>query len=320
MSTDNELAERETIDLLTAALSARTAQVGEHDLRPAAPPVASGARILRLDAAHRVARSRWLRPVVSAAAVAAVAGAIVVGNGLPGSESPSRPDTSAVAYVVSFAGGSSEDQPLEVELTPHDQPIDGTRATTSYPLVNVTGGSTTLERRITDAVNARIVAEVADYRHRLAALGADTKPLTQTITVRSDAQWGHTVSIVLDVVDDFGGAVPSNSSTAVVIDKRTGSAVAATGLFTDVDAVDATMRTAIRQATEPMPSSRRDLASLTMRAAADELTTPLTWYPTDTGLHWVVDRGAVASDAQGEPAATVPWSDLAGLVAPGMMP
>jgi hypothetical protein len=122
------------------------------------------------------------------------------------------------------------------------------------------------------------------------------------------------------VVDDFGGAVPSNTSTAVVIDKRTGSAVAAADLFTDVDAVDATMRTAIRHATEPMPAEPGDLASLTTAAAADDLTTPLTWYPTDAGLHWVVDRGAVASDAQGEPAATVPWSGLDGLVAPDMRP
>jgi hypothetical protein len=144
--------------------------------------------------------------------------------------------------------------------------------------------------------------------------------LTQTITVRSDAQWGHTVSIVLDVVDDFGGAVPSNTSTAVVIDKRTGHAVSAADLFTDVDSVDAVMRTAIRDATRPMPARPRDLAPLTMNAETSDLTTPLTWYPTAAGLHWVVDRGAVASDAQGEPRATVPWSRLAGLVAPDLVP
>lgn len=317
MKTD-DLADSETIQRLTAALVARTSQVDEDDLRPAAPRIDVDAQVLRFRTTRRVAQSRWLRPVASAAAIAAVAGAVVLGNGLQGSESPSRPDTSQVAYVVRFNGGTSGGDHLEMSFTPHERPIDGTAARTSYPLVNVSGGSTALERHLMDAVNQRIVAEIDDYRGRLTSLGVQKRPLTQTITVRSDAQWGHTVSIVLDVVDDFGGAVPSNTSTAVVIDKRTGNAVAATDLFNDVEAANAVMRTAIRQAAQPMPATRRDVAALTMDAAAGHLTTPLTWYPTSAGLHWVVDRGAVASDAQGEPAATVPWSRLDALVVPGM--
>ena len=49
-------------------------------------------------------------------------------------------------------------------------------------------------------------------------------------------------------------------------------------------------------------------------------TAPLTWYPTEEGLTWVVDRGAIASDAQGEPTATVPWSGLGTALAPHLAP
>ena len=49
-------------------------------------------------------------------------------------------------------------------------------------------------------------------------------------------------------------------------------------------------------------------------------TAPLTWYPTEEGLAWVVDRGAIASDAQGEPTATVHWSGLGTALAPHLAP
>jgi hypothetical protein len=51
-----------------------------------------------------------------------------------------------------------------------------------------------------------------------------------------------------------------------------------------------------------------------MGNTATDRTSPLTWYPTKAGLRWVVDRGAVASDAQSQPAATVPWTRLRGFM------
>jgi hypothetical protein len=74
------------------------------------------------------------------------------------------------------------------------------------------------------------------------------------------------------------------------------------------------MRKAIRVATFPQPAAREDLATLSMTPQKNGLTGPLTWYPTSAGLHWVVDRGAVASDAQGQPTATVPWATLKSLL------
>ena len=314
--TDTGFTDHEIEDLLTSALTARSEQIDQDDLHAYPPLREPQRRSDRLAPVRRIGSSRWVRPLPIAAMVAtAAAFAFAVGAvpSIPGSgPDTSTPGLTDVAYVVRFDGGASGDAHLKASFTPHTVDIDGTKATSNYPLINVTGGTAKLEKQVMDAANAKIVAEVDGYRRQLRNLGLTSQPLTQTITVRSDAQWEHSVSIVFDVVNDFGGAVPTNTSTAAVIDKRTGHAVSATDLFTDVPAVDRIMRRAIQRATEPAPATSEAVASLSMDDTATGLTSPLTWYPTKDGLHWVVDRGAVASDAQGEPAATVSWTRLAG--------
>ncbi|KQV75444.1 hypothetical protein ASC61_10755 [Aeromicrobium sp. Root344] len=314
--TPTDLSNREIEELLTSALTARSAQIGADDLRTYAPLAEPQPRRDRLAPVRRIGSSRWIRPLPIAAMVATAAAFAVAIGGVPSIPGTSSPDTTPVAYVVTFNGGADENAHLKASFTPHDVPIDGgTKATSTYPLVVVTGGTPKLEKQVMDAANAKIVAEIDAYRKQLRALGLASRKLTQTITVRSDAQAGHAVSIVFDVVNDFGGAVPTSTSTAAVIDKRTGRAVRATDLFNDVPAVDRIMRRAIQRATQPAPATSEDLASLSMDDTTTGLTSPLTWYPTKSGLHWVVERGAVASDAQGEPAATVSWRRLAGEIA-----
>jgi len=317
--THTDLANREIEELLTSALTARSEQIHQDDLHAYAPLAEPQRRSDRFAPVRRIGSSRWIRPLPVAAMVAtAAAFAVAIGGvpSIPGTEpGTSTPRTTEVAYVVKFDGGASENVHLKASFTPHSVPVDGTKATSNYPLVVVTGGTPKLQKQVMDAANAKLVAEIDAYRKQIRALGLTSRKLTQTITVRSDAQAGHAVSIVFDVVNDFGGAVPTNTSTAAVIDKRTGRAVQATDLFDDVPAVDRIMRKAIQRATEPAPAETEDLASLSMDDTATGLTSPLTWYPTKAGLRWVVDRGAVASDAQGEPTATVPWKRLSGQIA-----
>jgi hypothetical protein len=319
-------------DLLRSALVARTGQITAADLGAPRSPAelldgrsTTGPRPART----MTGRLRWAGPAALLAA-AATAGVFALNGHLLSfgsrSTSTANPTTAAtsagttglgpVEYVVKFTGGAGGAQKLTLSFTPHMVPLDGTKATSTYPLVVVTGGSGNLNRMVMDSVNTRLVALMDDYRARLKSSGQTKKALSQEITVRSDAQWGHDVSIVVDVIDDFGGAVPSSTSSAVIIDKRTGKAVSATDLFTDVSAADKIMRRAIRKATMPIPATSQDLAALSMAPRADGLTLPLTWYPTSTGLHWVVDRGVVASDAQGEPTATVSWAQLDSLLTP----
>ncbi|KQV73988.1 hypothetical protein ASC61_02620 [Aeromicrobium sp. Root344] len=313
--TDPGFTDHEIEALLASALTARSEQIDHDDLHAYAPLAEPQPRRDRLAPVRRIGSSGWVRPLPIAAMVATAAAFVIAVSGvsIPGTSSP---DAAPVAYVVRFDGGPSGDAHLKASFTPHDVPIDGgTKATSTYPLVVVTGGTPKLEKQVMDAANAKIVAEINAYRKQLRALGLTSRRLSQTITVRSDAQAGHAVSIVFDVVNDFGGAVPTTTSTAAVIDKRTGHAFSATDLFADVPAADRIMRRAIQRATEPAPATAEDLAALSMDDTATGLTSPLTWYPTKAGLRWVVDRGAVASDAQGEPAVTVSWARLAGQIA-----
>ncbi len=311
--THTDLSNREIEELLTSALTARSAQIDQDDLHAYAPLAEPEPRRARLAPVRRISSSRWIRPLPVAAMVATAAAFAVAIGGVPSIPGSSTPDTVPVAYVVKFNGGANENTHLKASFTPHNVPIDGgTKATSTYPLVVVTGGTPKLGKQVMDAANAKIVAEINTYRKQLRALGLTSRKLSQTITVRSDAQAGHAVSIVFDVFNDFGGAVPTSTSTAAVIDKRTGRAIQATDLFNDVPAVDRIMRRAIQRATEPAPATTEDLAALSMDSTSTGLSSPLTWYPTKSGLHWVVDRGAVASDAQGEPTATVSWTRLAG--------
>ena len=318
--TDTDFTDRELEDLLMSALTARTEQIDQDDLRAYEPLEEPQRRSDRFAPVRRIGSSRWFRPLPIAAVVAtAAAFALAVGGvpSIPGTSGPgtSTPGIRDVAYVVKFDGGANEDVRLKASFTPHTVDVDGTKATSNYPLIVVTGGTPKLEKQVMDAANAKIVAELNAYRKQLRDLGLTSRRLSQAITVRSDAQAGHSVSIVFDVVNDFGGAVPTNTSTAAVIDKRTGHAVRAKDLFDDVPAVDRIMRRAIQRATQPAPATPDALESLSMDDTATGLTSPLTWYPTKAGLHWVVDRGAVASDAQGEPAATVSWTRLTGELA-----
>ena len=216
---------------------------------------------------------------------------------------------------MKFDGGASEDVHLKASFTPHNVPIDGgTKATSTYPLVVVTGGTPKLEKQVMDAANAKIVAEINAYRKQLRALGL-TIAQAQPDDHRQVGRPGRPRRV--DRVRRRQRLRRSGADEHVDCrrDRQAhGHAVRATDLFDDVPAVDRIMRRAIQRATEPAPATSEDLASLSMDDTASGLTSPLTWYPTKAGLHWVVDRGAVASDAQGEPAATVPWTRLAGQI------
>jgi hypothetical protein len=311
-------------NLLRSALAARTEQITAADLatpRPLAELLAARGPEETSNSRYRhVHHLRWAVPTSILVAAAAVSVLVLGGPSRPSGTSPGTAVTATalgpIDYVVNFTGGATETQELTLSFTPHVVPIDGTKATSTYPLVVVAGGDEALNRSVTDAVNTRLTARIDRYRTQLLNLELADQTLSQEITVRADAQWGHDLSIVFDEIDDFGGAVPSNSSTAVILDKRTGGPVQAAEVFTDVPEVDKIMRKAIRVVTLPAPASREDLATLSMTPQKDGLTGPLTWYPTATGLHWVVDRGAVASDAQGQPAATVPWATLTALLSP----
>jgi len=54
------------------------------------------------------------------------------------------------------------------------------------------------------------------------------------------------------------------------------------------------------------------VAMLSMLAGREGTTDPLAWYPAPDGLHWLVDRCAVAACTAGQPAAVLPWDSVGG--------
>ena len=146
--TDTGFTDHEIEALLASALTARSEQIDHDDLHAYAPLAEPRPRRDRLAPVRRIGSSGWVRPLPIAAMVAtAAAFAIAVsGVSIPGTSSP---DAAPVAYVVRFDGGPSGDAHLKASFTPHDVPIDGgTKATSTYPLVVVTGGTPKLEKQV----------------------------------------------------------------------------------------------------------------------------------------------------------------------------
>jgi hypothetical protein len=236
------------------------------------------------------------------------------------SQLPPRPDPGAlpssafpeqVGYTMNFLAGATRTQKVVISFDQQSTPVFGAAATATYPLIAVSGAGPGLRHRLAETVNCRIGVLMDRYRNQLVSRHQTGAPLTQTITVRSDAQWGHTVSIVFTDEESFADRAPRIAITAVVIDTRTGRSIAPADLFTDINAVDGLMRKAIRAKSPPNDATVARVASLTMRPGKDGTSSPLTWYPTADGLRWIVDRGAITSKVKGELAVTVAWPTLA---------
>jgi hypothetical protein len=322
-------------EILRSALQARTDQISEQDLRPAQIPVLPAPA----PAQPRTVPGRRRRLTFALAAAAATTGVLALGAvqewsppgvapGTPGSTAPtgSGPRLGAPKHVapatgpggphyrIDLAGGPGGNEEVSVSFTWHTDPVPGTAATTTYPLAAVSGADPDLRSHLQDTITRKTTALAGRYRARLQSQGLTERPGTQSIGIRVDTRWRHTVSIVLDVTEKAGTTPPVTSTAAVTLDARTGREVTAADLFTSVDAVDAVMRMAVR----PQPATARSLTRLSMRPGKDGSTGPLAWYPTAEGLHWMIDPGVVAPADLGQPTAMINWSDLARLLKPGL--
>lgn len=292
--------------------------------RPATPPLADGRRpspsidTLRVsppvDGGHPSPPFDGQRPSPSArSAPSASAPAPTMGtvhSPTPGRSGPVMafpPDQQPVSITVN--AGATGGQRLTIVLTPHTSAVPGVDVTVTYPVATVSGGDAGIRRRVALAVNSRITALRSAYHARAARL-PQSGPLTQTIRFRTQAQWGHTLSIVLDDIEDNGTAIADSISVALVLDTRTGRALTAADLFTDLPAVDALMRAAVLRSVPPGTVRAPDLARLSMHPDGQGFTRPLAWYPTTRGLHWQIGAGAIADETAGDLEVTVGWDRL----------
>jgi len=272
---------------LRAALAARADQFQDHDLRPAQAPRTQHLRVAP-------ARPRRLLVTVAAAAVmvSAAAGIQVLNHSQHADQAPSvRVDT-----------------PPVLTFTTRTETI-ADRATLTYPVASVSGGAPGVDARIGTVLNGRVEDLVQSFRTRIDQQDPAAQPLMLQITPENPGVWRQFLSVRLDVLEDFGGAHPSNSAAAVVIDSRSGAAVGAEQVVPDVESVDRLMQASIQRAAGPTVDAAA-VATLSMRPGQDGTTAPLAWYPAPDGLHWVVDRGAIAAEAAGTPSTVLAWNRL----------
>jgi hypothetical protein len=275
---------------LRAALVARTDQIEQRDLRPAAVP---GART-------HPERSRAPRRILGAVAAAAVMVTAATGVQLLNRSQDASPPASVAA----------NSQPT-VTFSTRTETIDG--AVLTYPVAQAHGGAADVAARIDTALNGRIDDLIGSFRSRSGDLDPAPEQLMLEITPATTGSWRQFLSVRFDVLENFGGAHPANSSSAVVINSRDGSLVGAEQVFSDVAGADQLMRTSIAQAAGPSVNTD-EVGALSMQPGPDGGTGALAWYPAADGLHWVVDRGAIAAEAVGQPTAVVPWTQLGALL------
>jgi len=300
---------------LREALAARADQVRPEDLRPAPVPPTPAART-----AHRP--HRFLLALAAPAALTVVL-AITVGSwvlarqpsdGGPapayppqaaGAPTSAEPDTAEPSIEVQGLPSESDTvAPVIVTAAPRTTTVPGTSRRATVPAFTVSGGTTDTADRIRRLLSKHVTGLVDGYRNR-----ADLRTLQ--ITAAAIEPWEDYLSVRLDTTDDFGGPHGTDTTTALVMDTRTGSPATAGDLFTDITAVDEIMRTAL--AGRPGPDRPTEIDELTMRSGTG--IAPV-WYPADDGLHWVLDECAHTPCVTGPAEAIVAWPELAAHLRP----
>lgn len=307
---------RRVEERLQAALAARAEQVKPEDMRPAALPHAPATRTAR--------RPQRLLLALAAPATLTLVLAVTIGVWCLAGRSPDAvasppPATATAAPQLSAAtgvavppsdggpatSGAATVAPVSVTASPRTTTVPGTSGRAIYPAFAVSGGTPPVTDRIHQLITGHVTGLIDAYRHRAGLR-------TLQITAGAIARWDHYLSVRLDTIDDLGGPHGKNTTTtALVINTRTGSPAAAGDLFTDVAAVDELMRSAISHRAGPKDSTQ--VGKLTMRSGA---AAGLSWYPAADGLHWVLDRCLYPHCAAGQPQAVVAWRQLTALVKP----
>jgi hypothetical protein len=222
-----------------------------------------------------------------------------------------RGDTTAAASAASSAQTAPAADPVSVRFATETQIVTG-KARATYPVPEVIGGASGVAARVDKALTRQVRALVKSFRAQAREPGMPADNLFLEVTADTAGTWHQYLSVRFDVIANLGGAHPSKSAAAVVIDTESGKAVSADEVFTDIDTVDRLMRPRITAAAGAGGTYPDAIAKLTMRPNEDNRggTAPLAWYLAPEGLHWVVDQGAAAVSPLGNLEAVAPWSEL----------
>lgn len=285
--------------------------IQEGDLRPptAFPPTAE----------PRFGRARGAVAVLGAAA--ATAGLLV------GVRVLTTPPDTGPADRGPTAVTTARPTDLALSFSEETRKLTDPDATVTTPKLSFSSEDPRVADRVSLVVDEQLEVTVNAFRSRIQDAEPDwPEPLTLQVTPQL-ATWRQFVAVVLEATSEVGWdrseaapGLPIVEYTALVFDTRTGDRVLPTDLFTDVDAAAAEVREALVAAHPDGKVRLSELEALSLEPAEDGSTSPLSCYPTGDGLDCLVDDGARTPDFQGRLEAVVPWSELTGVLAPGLTP
>jgi hypothetical protein len=295
---------------LRAMLAAEAQRLQAGDLRPPAvfPPI------------RPAGRSRLRAVTAMAGAAAATVGLLV---GIRHAVTPYAAPATSPAAVATTQGDRA---PVSVSFTTRTTRLPKP-ATLVVPVASVHAADPAVAQRVSQAIQAEVASQISDYQNMIQqARPGWPQPLSLHVTA-STATWKDYLTVRFDMVAVIGQdrsesapGLPTAGYSALVFDTRTGARVLPPQLFRDLGQTAAIVRAALLAAHPGGRVTAEQLQFLSLQPSGAGTTTPLTCYPTEPGLHCLVDDGARTPDFQGRLEATVPWSDLAGEIQPARRP
>lgn len=218
------------------------------------------------------------------------------------------------AVTSSRSGSTSSKAPLVVRFTHLTTPVPKpSGAKFGGVKVTVTGGgrgvaaaiSTAMARHL-NVLGDTFAAEAADEAVTGGVPGSSVFDAVQGASARSV----HYLSIRLDESVNLGGAHPASIAHAYTFDMATGREVTVATLFKSTAATNRAIRAALVAANRRVGLKPSQATGLSIVPDKNGSTAPLSCYPTNPGLHCVVDPGGVLGYAAGGLESTVPWKAL----------
>lgn len=246
---------------------------------------------------------------IKTATVVAIA---ALAMGLAACEDPVTTIPTSGGPVATTVAG--EAPPSTTTLTASEVQVKGTKGKTSYDVAvpQVEPGTSAAAKEFDQGMRALLQARIDDYQVTDNGPGVtitDTSKLSKVEHIGAKV-----VSGLLWVSVDGGGAHPWTDLSTHVTNLETGSGLELSDLFVNEEAG---LKVLAAQAAELGPKSRAG-ENFDPKGATAKYENFQVWTATPDGMHVYFGQGQVGPSAMGPVDITIPWSELSGVLEPGL--
>ncbi|WP_233533014.1 protein kinase [Antrihabitans sp. YC2-6] len=299
---------RELAGAAAAALAVPLAPIPE----PEPPRRAPGPTVIAPAYSEPVKKRSNTRKVLAGVAAVAVVAAVGTGVALAArsSDSTAAPRTTAQASGSPATTAPTTENPPSARYRETAQRVQGSTSTATYDVTipHIEGGNPAVAAEFNESMRSALQDQIDGYGDEAFTLvGGDS-----AVTHIGD----HVVSglLLTSWNADPPGAHPSPLLATIVVNGDSGEPITLDDLFTDTDAGLAVLS---EQAAQLLPETAAgpDFFELGIEPTMDNFAN---WLATPAGMELHFTDGQVGPHAVGLVVVTVPWSDLADVLAPGM--